>query len=128
MYMELNKPNESISIDDENEMINLHKGYTDELKATFSNALAKDRMYHKASGFIEDQQIWLMGVLLKYAINKVLHMNHQDFLAALRCDLCPLLGDTGMWMVQQYKSRQVERGNDEKKKKARTLIDILENF
>lgn len=41
-----------------------------------------------------------MGVLLKYAVNKVLHMNHTDFLSAIRCDLCPLMSHTGLWMLE----------------------------
>jgi len=103
MYLELKKPSSLVNIENRKEVENMHKGYTDELKKTFSAALSKDRMYHNPCGFIEDQQIWLMGVLLKYAVNSVLHMNHQDFMAALRCDLSPLLSYTGLWLLNEYK-------------------------
>ena len=110
---------------DKNEMTNIHKGLMMESKNGFSNALEADRMYKRPCGFIEDQQVWLMGVNLKYAIKNVLHFDHRDFLTAMRCELSPLLGTCGVWIVQQYQQRQQEKGNDEKKKKARCLVEIL---
>lgn len=94
-----------MNTEDKKEMENIHKGLIGELKNSFSKALGDDRMYKRPCGFIEDQQIWLMGVNLKYAINKVLHFDHRDFLTAMRCELCPLLGATGVWIVTQYQHR-----------------------
>lgn len=128
VYKELKKPPESLNHDDREEMERVHQAQTEELKKDFSDALGTDRMYHKPCGYIEDQQIWMMGVLLKYALKQALHFNHKDFLAALRCDLCPILGNTGLWMLKQYRERQVNKGNEDKKKKARVLIEIIENY
>jgi len=89
------------------------------MSSSFMEALGKDRMYHKPCGFVTDAGIWMMGVLIKYAVNKVLHFNHQDFMHALKADLGPLLGDTGLWCFKQYKTAQLEKGNEEKNKKAR---------
>jgi hypothetical protein len=69
-----------------------------------------------------------MGVLTKYATKKVLHFNHNDFLMAIRADLTPLLGNTGLWVIKNYMTRQAEKGNDEKKKRARTILDIIQNY
>jgi len=66
------------------------------------DALAKDRMYHRPCGFVTDQQIWMLGVLLKYLLKKVIHFSHADFLTAMRVDLGPLLGDTGLWLLKNY--------------------------
>jgi hypothetical protein len=114
--------------EDKTEMENCHKGLTEELKNSFSRALGEDRMYKRPCGFIDDQHIWMMGVQLKYAINKVLHFDHRDFLTAMRNELCPLLGATGVWIVSQYQQRQQEKGNEEKKKKARVLGELLLNW
>lgn len=69
-----------------------------------------------------------MGVLTKYATKKVLHFNHNDFMMALRADLTPLLGNTGLWVIKNYMTRQTEKGNEEKKKRARTVLDIIQNY
>ena len=58
----------------------------------------------------------MLGVLLKYLVRQVLHFNHQDFLTALRVDLGPLLGETGLWALKNYQVRQIEKGNDEGKR------------
>jgi len=40
----------------------MHDAEYAEMKVTFSGALTKDRMYHRPCGFINDQQIWMLGV------------------------------------------------------------------
>lgn len=54
MYLELKKPHESLNTGDRKEMENMHKGYAEEMKTSFSTALGKDRMYSNPCGFIED--------------------------------------------------------------------------
>ena len=58
-------------------------------------------MYHKPAGFINDQQSWLIGVQMHYFINKVLRYSHADFLKAVRTDLGPILGNTGLWALKR---------------------------
>ena len=58
----------------------------------------------------------------------MLHFNHQDFLTALRVDLGPLLGETGLWALKNYQVRQIEKGNDEGKRKARVAMDLITNY
>ena len=105
---------EYVNVEDKTDMQNIHKGYCEELKKTFSDALGKDRLYHLPCGYVDDQQIWMVGVLLKYAIKSVLHMGHKDFITAMRCDLSPLLGNTGLWLALRYEQAQKEKGNKEK--------------
>ena len=62
----------------------------------------------------------MVGVLVKYFVNTVLRFNHRDFMHAIRQDLGPLLGDTGLWALKNYQVHQTEKGNEEKKKMART--------
>ena len=40
-----------------------------DLKNGFMSALGKDRMYKRPCGAVTDQQIWMLGVLVKYLIN-----------------------------------------------------------
>ena len=35
---------------------------------------------------------------------------------ALKIDLGPILGDTGIWALNNYKQAQTQKGNQEKKK------------
>jgi len=44
----------------------------------------------------------MIGVLLKYFVKYVMHFDHLDFLRAIRTDLGPLLGDTGLWALKNY--------------------------
>ena len=44
----------------------------------------------------------MIGVLLKYLINSVMRMDHMDFVRAIKLDLGPLLGDTGLWALKNY--------------------------
>jgi hypothetical protein len=67
----------------------------------------------------------MMGVLAEYAINQVLHFNHNDFLMAMRADLTPLLGNTGLWVMRNYATWYGEQGDDDRKKRARTVIEII---
>ena len=69
-----------------------------------------------------------MGVLAEYAINQVLHFSHNDFLMAMRADLTPLLGNTGLWVVRNYRVRYAEEGDDDKKKRAMVVLEIIQNF
>lgn len=48
------------------DILNIHDAEIEEMKVNFSTALGKDRLYHRPCGFLNDQQIWLLGVLLNY--------------------------------------------------------------
>jgi len=85
-------------------------------------------MYQRAAGFVTDQQIWMIGILMKYFLRKVLHMNHEDFMTSFRVDLGPLLGECGLWALKNYETRMSEKGKDDKKKKARVAIDLITDY
>lgn len=78
------KPSSLVDKDNKQEVLNLHEAYINELKTTFSQALQKDRLYLRPVGFLQDQQIWMIGVLTKYFVNQVLRFDHSDFLKAMR--------------------------------------------
>jgi len=65
-------------------------------------ALGRDRMYKRPCGAVTDQQIWMLGVLLKYFVDKVMHFDVVDFKRAISIDLGPLLGETGLWAFKNY--------------------------
>ena len=65
---------------------------------------------------------------MKYYLNKVLHFSHEDFLTAFRVDLAPLLGETGLWALKGYEIKQSDKGNEEKKRRARVGYDLLQEF
>lgn len=107
---------------------NLHDAYLNELKETFSAKLAKDRMYYRAAGFVTDQQIWMIGVLMKYFLRKVMHFSHDDFMTSLKVDLGPLLGECGLWALKNYEVRMGDQGKLDKKKKARNAIELITDY
>lgn len=91
-----------IKDDTRQDILNMHDAGLGEIKSTFSNALSKDRMYHRPCGFINDQQIWMLGVQIQYLLQKVLRFTHKDFMKAMKEDLGPVLGDTGVWCLKQH--------------------------
>jgi hypothetical protein len=70
--------------DNKKDIINMHTATVNEWKNNFSAALNKDRLYHKPCGFLNDQQIWLVGVQCRYMVDKVLRFDHVDFLKAVK--------------------------------------------
>ena len=102
-FAKIRTPPESLT--GKQEIENLHDAYLSELKETFSAKLEKDRMYQRQAGFVTDQQIWMIGVLCKYFLRKVMHFSHEDFMTAFKVDLGPLLGDTGLWALKNYEER-----------------------
>ena len=55
----------------------------------------------------------MLGVLTKYFIKQVLNFSHNDFLTAVRVDLGPILGETGLWALKSYQQRQADKGKDD---------------
>lgn len=53
-----------VKAESEKDIKNMHQAMISELKVNFSTALGKDRMYHRPCGFLNDQQIWMVGVQL----------------------------------------------------------------
>lgn len=94
-----------------------HNAFIDEMKGNFSAALGKDRLHHRPCGFLNDQQIWLVGVLMQYFLTSVLRMDHKDFLKALRIDLGPVLGDLGLWILKCRQDEAKVAKDTELKKK-----------
>ena len=127
-FCTIRAPPASVDRSDDSQLINLHEAMINEQKQSFMTALGKDRMYKRACGSVTDQQIWMLGVLTKYFINKVMRMDHADFIRALKTDLGPMIGDTGLWALKNYQEAQTLKGNDEKKKIARCAIDLMTKY
>jgi len=106
-----------INADTKQDINNMHEAHIGELKVAFSAALGKDRLYHKPTGFLNDQQIWMVGVQLNYMVESVLRFDHADFMKAMKQDLGPILGDLGLWCVKTMQEGAKERGDNELKKK-----------
>lgn len=70
----------------------------------------------------------MMGVLTKYFVKKVLHFNHPDFIRAMKLDLGPLLGETGIWVLTQYVNKCKEKKKDDKKKRVMLCIEMVKNY
>lgn len=116
MFISNKKPSALVDKDNKTEVENMHDAYVNEMKTTFSQALQKDRLYLRPAGFIQQNQIWMIGVLTKYFIKTVLHFSHEDFLKAVKIDIQPLLGDVGLWILTNYCNRQKEKGKTDKRK------------
>ena len=128
VFCEIKKPPESIDRENKEEMENLHEAHIAEIRNSFMTALGRDRMYKRPCGSVNDNQIWMIGVLVKYLVTSVLRMNHSDFVKAIKEDLGPILGDTGLWALKNYQTRQAEKGKEDKKKMVRTAIDLIEKY
>ena len=83
-FLETKKPAGGLTVANQEEILNLHNAFVNEIQQGFMAALAKDRMYKRPCGSVTDQQIWLVGVLVKYFVNTVLRFNHRDFMHAIR--------------------------------------------
>ena len=70
----------------------------------------------------------MVGVLVKYFVSQVLRFDHKDFVRAIKTDVGPLLGDTGLWALKNYQMSQTQKGNEEKKRMARTAIDLVTKY
>ena len=57
-----------------------------------------------------------------------MRMDCVDFTRAMKTDMGPLLGDTGLWALQNYLNHQTLKRNDEKKKIARAAIDLVTKY
>jgi hypothetical protein len=117
-----------VNDDTEKDIKNMHKAYIAELKTNFSTALGKDRMYHRACGFINDQQIWMVGVQIQFMINQALRFSHKDFMKALILDLGPVLGDLGLWSLKCLKDVAQDKKDNDLKKKIQVCIEIVEKY
>lgn len=42
----------------------------------------------------------MLGVNISYFLNSVLRFDHKDFLKAIKIDVGPLLGYTGLWALR----------------------------
>ena len=70
----------------------------------------------------------MVGVQINYFINTVLRYNHSDFIKAIKIDLGPVLGDLGLWVLNNLKAQAKANGQDDLKKKIQTVIDIVEKY
>ena len=62
IYVKEKKLPVEIKDETKKDVLNMHDAMIGELKVGFSSALSKDRLYHRPCGFINDQQIWMVGV------------------------------------------------------------------
>ena len=106
----------------------MHEAYVNEMKNSFSNALNKDRLYFRPAGFLQDTQIWMVGVLRKYLTKQAIHFSHSEFIKAVKLDLGPLLGEVGLWVLTNYCSRQKDKGKTEKRKKGLIAIELIKSY
>lgn len=104
-FITTKKPSAMVDKDNRKEVENLHDAYVNEMKTSFSQALGKDRLYLRPCGFVQDNQIWMIGVQSKYFIKTVLHFDHADFIKAIKLDIPSVLGDVGVWVVTNYCNR-----------------------
>lgn len=128
IFLATKKPTTMIDKNNREEVTKLHEAYVNEIRTAFSSALGKDRLYKRPVGFMQDQQIWMIGVLVRYFVKQVLHFDHSDFLKAIKEDIQPLLGELGIWALTNYSMRQKEKGLQEKRKMAQVAIEIVKSY
>lgn len=117
-----------VNAETEKDIKNMHQAYIAELKVNFSAALGKDRMYHRPCGFINDQQIWMVGVQINFMVNQALRFSHKDFVKSLILDLGPVLGDLGLWSLKCLQDVAKDKKDNDLKKKIQVCCDIVEKY
>lgn len=110
------------------EIQNIFDAFVDEMKVAFSAGLSKDRLYNRPCGFLNDQQIWMVGVNIQFFLDSVLRFDHADFLKAIKFDLGPILGDVGIWCVKSLQDQAREKGDADLKKKLSVVQEIIEKY
>jgi len=70
----------------------------------------------------------MLGVSVHYMINSVIRFDHRDFLKAMKVDLGPVLGHTGLWALRQQINFAVETKDNELKKKAKVCLELIEKL
>ena len=75
-FIKQRKPDADPAKETKQEVLNMHEAFINEQKTNFMAALGRDRMYKRPCGSVTDQQIWMLGVLLKYFIKSVLNFSH----------------------------------------------------
>ena len=111
VYVKEKKLPVEVKPETQQDIMNMHDAHIKEMKVAFSTALGKDRMYHRPCGFLNDQQIWMLGIQIEYMLSSVLRFSHQDFLKAMRNDLGPILGDTGIWSLKCLQEQAKEQND-----------------
>lgn len=122
------KHSEELKIDSNEEVLNLHDAYVNELMNKFTNAMRNDQLYKRATAYMTDGLIWMMKVLKIYMVEKVLRFDHKDFLTAVRDDIPPLISEVGVWLFEVAINREKETGDKEKLKKLKTCLDIIKKI
>lgn len=57
-----------------------------------------------------------------------MRMDYMDFARAIKTDLGPILGDTGLWALKNYQDTVNAKGDAEKKKLVRNAIDLITKY
>lgn len=117
-----------VNEDTKKDITNMHDSYIKELKVNFSAALSKERLYHRPCGFLNDQQIWMVGVNVVYFLDKVLRFNHCDFLKAMKVDVGPILGEFGLWSLKAQQDIAKDKKDKDLKNKLQVAIDLIEKY
>ena len=117
-----------IKEDNQKEILNMHDAFIQELKIQFSTALGKDRLYNRPAGFLNDQQLYLIGVNIEYFLNSAIRYDHKDFCKAIKEDLGPILGNVGMWVAKNLREQAKEQKDEDLKKKLQIIHDIIEKY
>lgn len=61
-------------------------------------------------------------------MDTVLNYDHKDFIKAIKIDLGPVLGDLGLWSLNNLLELAKARKDNDLKKKYAVMIDIVEKY
>ena len=70
----------------------------------------------------------MLGVNVNYFLNSVLRFDHKDFIKAMKVDLGPILGNTGLWALRCLSNHAKEVKDMDLKKKAAVATELIEKF
>ncbi len=70
----------------------------------------------------------MLGVNVQYMINSVLRFDHKDFLMAMKIDLGPILGHTGLWALRQLSNHAKEVKDQDLKKRVAVATELIEKY
>ena len=65
---------------------------------------------------------------INYFLNSVLRFDHKDFIKAIKIDVGPILGYTGLWALRCLSNHAKEVKDNELKKKVAVATELIEKY
>jgi len=70
----------------------------------------------------------MLGVNINYFLTSVLRFDHKDFIKAIKIDVGPILGYTGLWALRCLSNHAKEVKDTDLKKRVAVATELIEKY